>query len=139
MIKIGNAPYLECSSRGDKRFSAFYARVRARGNCSIEEIYQAAKVFEDGSTGLDWRRAKGRVPINHKDVADLYSVLWNEYISENPNLLDVLKSATGLSDMFGQSGHVCQALELWRIRENALGNVHSENCHPKNKQSSFSF
>ena len=29
MIKIGEAPFLECSSKGDKRFSAFYARIKA--------------------------------------------------------------------------------------------------------------
>ena len=52
MIKHGTAPFWECSSKGDKRFSAFYARVDGR---SIEEQYQAAKIFEDGSTGLTWR------------------------------------------------------------------------------------
>jgi hypothetical protein len=52
MIQHGTAPFLECSSRGDRRFSAFAARIKSRGNKSIEEIYQAAKRFEDGSTGL---------------------------------------------------------------------------------------
>lgn len=28
MIKVGFEPRLECSSRGDKRFSAFYARIK---------------------------------------------------------------------------------------------------------------
>ena len=53
MIRHGSPPYLECSSKGDKRFSAFSARIRARGNRSIEEVYQAAKVFSDGTTGLN--------------------------------------------------------------------------------------
>ena len=35
---------------------------------------------------------------------------------ENPGLLDVLRAASGLSDIFGQPGHCCQATELWRIR-----------------------
>jgi hypothetical protein len=30
-----------------------------------------------------------------------------------------LKHAPGLSDMFGQVGHACQAEELWRIRNAA--------------------
>lgn len=113
MIRHGEPPYLECSSRGDKRFSAFHARVRGK---SIEERYQAAKVFEDGSTGLTWREAKGRKAVNQEECAILYGQLWAEYIQTNPSLLTVLRSARGLSDMFGQPGHVCQATELWRIR-----------------------
>ena len=120
MIKHGEAPYLECSSRGDKRFSAFYARLKAHDNKSIEEIYQACKVFEDGSTGLTWRQAKGRKPVNIDEVSRLYSYLWDMYIIENPELLQVLLDASGVSDMFGQKGHQCQATELWRIRQNHL-------------------
>ena len=120
MIKHGEAPYLECSSRGDKRFSAFYARLKAYDNRSIEEIYQAAKVFEDGSTGLTWRQAKGRKPVNIDEVRRLYSYLWDMYIIENPELLQVLLDASGVSDMFGQKGHQCQATELWRIRQSHL-------------------
>lgn len=113
MIRHGEAPFLECSSRGDKRFSAFYARVDGK---SIEDAYQAAKVFEDGSTGHSWRTAKGKRAVNMEEVAALYSQLWDRYIEERPELLAVLRAATGLSDMFGQVGHVCQATELWRIR-----------------------
>ena len=120
MIKHGEAPYLECSSRGDKRFSAFYARLKIYDNRSIEEIYQAAKVFEDGSTGLSWRQAKGRKPVNIDEVRRLYSYLWDVYIIENPELLQVLLDASGVSDMFGQKGHQCQATELWRIRQSHL-------------------
>lgn len=113
MIQHGEPPYLECSSRGDKRFSAFYARINGR---SIEELYQANKIFEDGSTGLSWREAKGKRAINQEECAAYYSHLWNQYIKENPHLLLVLQNASGLSDMFGQPGHCCQATELWRIR-----------------------
>lgn len=116
MIKIGDAPYLECSSKGDKRFSAFYARIRGRGNQSIEDLYQAAKVFENGETGLSWRQAKGRKAVNQQEVSEFYSQLWDEYITENPELLAILKEASGLSDIFGQKNHCCQAIELWRIR-----------------------
>lgn len=115
MIRHGNAPFLECSSRGDKRFSAFYAKVKPSGK-TIETIYQSAKVFDNGETGLPWNQAKGRKAANQEEVAALYSSLWDTYIKQNPQLLDVLKSASGLSDIFGQPGHVCQATELWRIR-----------------------
>lgn len=119
MIQHGVAPFLECSSRGDRRFSAFAARIRARGNRSIEDIYQAAKRFADGSTNLTWRQAKGRQAVNQAECAELYAQLWDEYIAENPHLLAVLLVASGLSDMFGQPGHCCQATELWRIRGSA--------------------
>lgn len=121
MISHGTAPFLECSSKGDTRLSAFYARIKARGNRSIEEIYQGAKVFDDGSTGLGWREAKGRRATNMPEVASLYSALWNEYMAENPALLEIITSASGLADRFGQPGHCCQATELWRIRCTALG------------------
>lgn len=117
MIRHGKAPYLECSSKGDKRFSAFYARLRCRSNRSIEDLYQASKIFEDGSTGLTWREAKGRKAVNQKEVSGFYSQLWDEYIEENPELMEVLQAASGLSDIFGQENHCCQATELWRIRK----------------------
>lgn len=112
MIRHGEAPFLECSSKGDPRFSAYCARVNGK---SIEQQFQEAKVFEDGTTGI-WRGAKGRKAVNQAEVAQLYSALWNQYIAERPHLLKVLQQASGLSDMFGQPGHVCQATELWRIR-----------------------
>lgn len=116
-VRHGTAPYLEASSKGDKRFSAFYARVEYNGKYdSIENHYQAAKVFEDGSTNLHWKAAKGRKAVNQKEVAELYSLLWNEYIQAHPELWEVLRNASGISDVFGQPNHCCQATELWRIR-----------------------
>lgn len=117
MIKHGSPPYLECSSKGDKRFSAFYAIVNGK---SIEDQYQAAKIFHKDGTGLTWQKAKGRRAVNQEEVVVLYSKLWDQYIAEHPELLQVLRNASGLSDMFGQSGHVCQATELWRIRNQVI-------------------
>lgn len=119
MIRHGVAPFLECSSRGDKRFSAFFAHVVRYGD-TIENIYQGKKVFPDGSTGLDWRAAKGRRAVNQEECAAWYSHLWDQYIFETPPLIAVLRDASGLSDMFGQPGHCCQATELWRIRNASL-------------------
>lgn len=121
MIRHGIAPFLECSSKGDKRFSAFHAKVRG---ASIEERYQAYKVFADGGTGLHWRDAKGRAAINADAAANHYAWLWDEYIRENPELLAVIKQASGLSDIFGQQGHCCQATELWRIRNYGMLDRH---------------
>ncbi len=60
--------------------------------------------------------AKGKKAENQEELSILYSNLWDQYISMHPDLLEVLVNASGLSDMFGQHGHVCQATELWRIR-----------------------
>lgn len=116
MIRHGEPPYLECSSKGDRRFSAFSARLRSQGGKSIEDVYQASKVFSDGSTGLGWREAKGKRAVNMDEVRRIYSMLWDQYICENPGFLPVLRAASGLSDVFGQAGNACQATELWRIR-----------------------
>jgi len=120
MIQHGTPPFLECSSAGDARFSAFQAIVNCR---SIEEWYQGAKIFADPpyGPGLHWRQAKGRKAVNQKACAEIYSRLWDRYIASRPDLLEVLKKTTGLSDMFGQPGHCCQVNELWRIRCAALG------------------
>ncbi len=123
MIRHGKAPFLECSSAGDRRFSAFYARITGRGGKTIEEIYQAAKVFSNGDTGLPIDEAKGFRPVNVAETRALYATLWDEYIAENYRLLRVLMSYEGLSDRFGRPGGVCQATELWRIREAALADV----------------
>lgn len=118
MIRHGTAPFLECSTKGDKRFSAFCAYLTGK---SIEEHYQAAKIFEDGTTGLSWREAKGKKAANQEDVSKYYIRLWEMYIEWHPELLEVLKAASGLSDIFGQPGHNCQATVLWNIRCKALG------------------
>ena len=112
MVRHGVAPFLECSSRGDKRFSAFYAKI---GGVSIEEQYQTAKVFEEG-VDLHWRERQGCKALNADECAVLYAYLWDRYMRAHPELLDVLRAATGLSDVFGKAGHCCQATELWRIR-----------------------
>lgn len=119
MLTYGKEPFLECSSRGDKRFSPFYARVNGR---SIEEQYQAAKIFDDGSTGLNWKEAKGRRAINAAECVVLYEKLWRQYISEHPGLIEVLKRASGLSDMFATKGAVNQAQVLWKIRNEQMIN-----------------
>ena len=116
MLKFGEKPFLECSSKGDKRFSAFYARLKCAGNKSIEELYQASKILEDGSVNNDWRKAKGKKCTNPEEVRKYYSVLWNTYFREKPELKDVIKNYKGFSDIFGQEGHACQAEEIYRIR-----------------------
>jgi len=119
MLRYGTEPFLECSSMGDKRFSAFYAHIKQFNN-TIENLYQAYKIFDDGRTGLHWREAKGKKPINFQECVDYYSYLWDTYIQENPHLLKVLDQYNGVSDIYGQKGHQCQATELWRIKHDIM-------------------
>lgn len=121
MIKHGVPPYLECSSKGDKRFSAFYAWLPL-WKCTLEQKYQESKKFADGTTGktLGWKNAKGKKAVNQEECNDFYSRLWDYYIMLHPDLIDVLITASGLSDIFGQEGHCCQATELWRIRNDFI-------------------
>ena len=114
MVKIGREPILECSSRGDKRFSAFYARVKSLGNKSIEELYQGSKRFADGSTGLSPREAKGRKAVNMDECARLYDEFWRLYLDENPDLVEYLKLYNGYSDIFGRPGCQCQAVSIFK-------------------------
>lgn len=116
MIRHGHPPFLECSSRGDTRFSAFYARPEALSGKSIEDAYQAMKIFSDGRTGLSWRQAKGHKPVNTQACHMMYRRWWKEWVREQ-DLLSVLQSAPGLSDIFGQSGRLCQATVLWDLRK----------------------
>lgn len=118
MVKFGFNPMLECSSKnpkGDKRFSAFYAKLQKYANRTIEEVYQAAKVFEDGSTNLSTEAAKGRKAVNMEEVRKLYEELWDLYFEENPELLKVIRQYRGFSDVFGKEGNACQAASIYRI------------------------
>jgi len=115
MIYVGTPPYLECSSAGDRRFSAFSARPRVLQGRSIEEAYQAMKILSDGRTGLGWREAKGHLAVNQEACAAAYADWWRAWV-EQEGLLSTLQAASGLSDRFGQAGHVCQATVLWEIR-----------------------
>lgn len=119
MLTRGSAPFLECSTRGYRDLSAFVARPKSLRGRSIEEAYQAMKVFSDGTTGLDWRAAKGRRAINQAECAAAYERWWLEWVTEK-NLMPILLGASGLSDMFGKEGSVCQAEVLWRIRNGQI-------------------
>lgn len=131
MIQVGNNPILECSSKGDKRFSAFFARIKKYGN-TIENLYQAHKIFEDGHGGLisnlGWREAKGKKAVNQEECRKYYSELWDLYFEENPILYRVISNYKGFSDIFGKEGSVCQAIEIYRIHQKymaVLNNIHN--------------
>lgn len=134
MIMYGRPPFLECSTRGDVRFSPFFAKVDGQ---TIEDQYHAHKILESLSSGLfteagqrktgcSWQEAKelqrkGWRLCNAEECKALYKKLWLKYVQQNPRLIDELLWWDGVSDIFGQpDGLVCQATELWELRERAL-------------------
>lgn len=96
----------ECSSRGDKRFSALYA-VMPDGR-TLEQHYQCdVKGYDIG--GTNWQLGKGKPPLNKEvNTAKAYLTLWNQYLLANPTyaqeLLDLARTKDNtLSDMFAST------------------------------------
>ena len=116
MIKHGQEPYLECSTKGDRRFSAFWASPKSLKGRSIEQAYQAMKIHPDGTSGHGWTYVKGKRAVNMGECQTAYKQWWKEWV-EDQELMPVLLAASGLSDMFGRRGTVCQATVLWEMRE----------------------
>lgn len=110
---------LECSSKGDKRFSAFYAKIKLYGKYdSIENHYQLAKRI--GSfIPKSWRDVKGKKPthihINGKDydlkyTISFYELMWVKYLDENPELVEYANQFDDFHDIFkSKNALVCQA------------------------------
>lgn len=78
----------ECSSKGDKRFSALFA-VMPDGR-TIEQHYQCdVKGYQPG--GTNWRLGKGKPPMDPtKDMWVEYLALWQEWAKHNPGLIAYL-------------------------------------------------
>lgn len=79
----------EVSSKGDRRFSAFYARMS--DGRSIEEHYQCdVKGYDPG--GTNWRLGKGKPPLDRSlDTWQAYLALWKCWAEANPRLIDELR------------------------------------------------
>lgn len=96
----------EVSSRGDKRFSAFYARL-ADGR-TIEEAYQL-DVKGYRKFGNSPMLGKGKPPLDKsKNLWKEYLVLWKTWAKENPILIEELKNKVKaynnvLSDRFANT------------------------------------
>jgi hypothetical protein len=94
-------PYYEVSSQGDKRFSAFFARIESLGGWSIEHLYQ---VGLKGYPSI--KEAKGKPPLkntNPKVLYAKYKELWAMYLKENPGRLLELRTLSAgktLTDRF---------------------------------------
>jgi len=84
---------LQCHSKGDKRFSAFYAKVIINGKLdSIENYYQLSKRVYGEPNPKNWRDLKGK-PITHFNIlgkmfpkeylSDFYKLLWIKYFDQD--------------------------------------------------------
>lgn len=112
---------LECSSKGDKRFSSLFARVSVYGRmASIEEHYQLSKSF-NGVRPTNWREFKGKEPtcfvIRGKEFApnflgSWYTLLWVKYLDEHPELVEYAKGFDDFTDMFRGKSRNSQAVVI---------------------------
>lgn len=104
---------VECHSRGDRRYSAMFARLP--DGRTIEEIYQAAKRDADGKSFGGKRQAKGKTPtylcLNGKLERctpqlrhEFYRMLWDLYFHYNPQLLPI--HCSQFRDIFSERGKV---------------------------------
>lgn len=120
---------LECSSKGDKRFSAFYAKTKFVGIMdSIEMHYQLCKRFDDiESPDLrgSWKekqeyckKVKGKNPdfivianrkLDSRFLSPFYKLLWAKYFEENPELISFASEFDEFNDIFKGSALNCQA------------------------------
>lgn len=105
----------EVSSRGDKRFSALYARL-ADGR-TIEEAYQL-DVKGYRRKGNDWRLGKGKPPLYEMTLEETYREylrLWLTWARENRPLMRELNAKRiqfgGLVDSYARTNiHQARAL-----------------------------
>ena len=114
---------LECSSKGDKRFSALYAKVEVNGiEDTIENHYQLSKRFTTLFGVIVpkvWTDAKGKAPdyfeVNGKPfelkyLPNFYALLWVKYLDQHPELVSYARKFDDYHDIFkSKNSVVCQA------------------------------
>lgn len=113
---------LECSSRGDKRFSALFAQVEVYGIIdTIENHYQLAKRFP--WVPKTWREAKGKKPLYIEIggqqfpvqyLSQWYACLWLKYLDQHPELVKYARQFDSYHDAFARPGKNSQA-EMIRL------------------------
>lgn len=99
-MNVSNIKILECSSSGDKDFSALYAKTSVNGVLdTIENHYQNSKVFIDRYGNFihnqGFKKSKGKNPVAFyinecylpvRFGAQFYSLLWYKYLKTNLSL-----------------------------------------------------
>lgn len=152
-IKEKEPLILECSSRGDKRFSSIYAQITIGGKtASIEEFYQKAKRTNDGKVP-----GKGK-PVDYficpfskekqpaSELSNFYKGLWITYLNQNPDLYEFAKNFDDFHDSFKGSSRNEQEdviREYVRDKDGFTNSVRESNWyqtmlnHSKNKKKSL--
>ena len=109
---------LECSSKGDKRFSAFYAKVKVFGKeDSIERHYQNCKRDKYGNIAGKGKRVytmcitkrNKTIELPCKYLTAYYKLLWCCYLDHNPELVKYALEFDDYNDMFKGKAINCQA------------------------------
>lgn len=109
---------LECSSRGDKRFSAFYAKIKVFGHYDcIENHYQRCKRLSNGDMARKGQKVH-YIEIDNgicvhklepRFLTAYYKLLWCSYLDLNPELVGYAKQYDDYNDMFKGKAINCQA------------------------------
>ena len=124
--KPEGVPSFEVSTKGTnegKRYSAFNARIRARGNKSIEDIYQVdIKGGEKLAAGKYSK--KGRLydgPLTDDQLYDEYKNLWRQFFDENPLRLTEISNLTEGKKIIDRyaSSDISQARAIYEILSEA--------------------
>ena len=106
---------LECSSVGDTRFSAMYAKVSVYGVVdTIENHYQKCKRDASGSAVKKGKPVAYVVIDKRKYPAEMltpwYRLLWIKYLDTNPELVAYARQFDDYHDIFrGKNTVNCQA------------------------------
>lgn len=109
---------LECSSKGDKRFSALYAKVKVFGVYdSIENHYQNCKrdinnqVVGKGKKVYKMviEKTKETIELSPSFLTAYYKLLWCAYLDANPNLVEYASRFNDYHDTFKGKAVNCQA------------------------------
>jgi len=140
---------LECSSKGDKRFSALFAKVKVFDVFdSIETHYQLCKLFAnekgDMVSASNWKEVKewqknGLKPVKIK-IQDIilpidyltsyYKLLWVKYLDANKGLVQYANQFDDFNDMFkGKATMNCQADVVRQYVKEGRGSILQE-CQP---------
>lgn len=100
-----NCMILECSSKGDKRFSALYAKVKFNGKYdSIEKHYQQCKRKYNGQIVKKGEKPDYiivnyyKLPISY--LTPFYKYLWYIYFRDHKELVEFASSFDYFTDMF---------------------------------------